>query len=121
MHQTHGPATTTAAAAAAAPEQDQDRTQDQDQTQDQEEPAWHRVRRPHWNCATCGDPYPCAPARTALTDLYAQDLPGLAMLMASDLHEAIKDLWRLHPDGPPETVHELFDRFVGWTRQPGMP
>lgn len=76
----------------------------------------HRATRPGWWCTSgCGD-WPCGPARVRLREIYVEDPVGLSMVMAEDMSEAIKDLWKLHPDGPPTSPRELFDRFVAWTR-----
>ncbi|ASW53265.1 hypothetical protein [Plantactinospora sp. KBS50] len=76
----------------------------------------HRATRPTWNCSSgCGD-WPCEPARERLREIYAHDPVGLSVVMADDLYEAVKDLWRLHPDGPPTNPDDLWRRFVAWTR-----
>lgn len=77
----------------------------------------HRPVRPSWHCSRGCGPWPCGLARASLTAEYAEDPAELSIRMSSDLHGAIKDLWQLHPDGPPGvTLEILWERFVEWTR-----
>ncbi|HEY0700329.1 MAG TPA: hypothetical protein VGD43_21305 [Micromonospora sp.] len=84
----------------------------------------HRALRPLWLCRVCAAPWPCAAARLALRREYADDPVGLAVLMATTLHEAARDLYRLNPNPGPDPA-ALYRRFVRWTRyrpgqQPGV-
>ncbi|WP_130508527.1 hypothetical protein [Krasilnikovia cinnamomea] len=73
----------------------------------------HQPMRPSWDCAACGQPWPCDPAREYL----AADTEGgtrLAMLMWTYLEAYCAD----HRDGP---LDEAFARFIAWTRQKALP
>ncbi|MET8150669.1 hypothetical protein ACIBSW_11315 [Actinoplanes sp. NPDC049668] len=67
----------------------------------------HLAHRPTWDCASCGMPWPCDPARERLAAELG--LVQLAMYMWANLEEAAGDL----PDLP---TTEAFDRFLAWTR-----
>jgi hypothetical protein len=68
--------------------------------------ADHTAARPSWNCAECGLPWPCAPARERLSaELGRVDL---AVLMWDHLEEAARDM-------PRSPASDLFDRFLRWT------
>lgn len=66
----------------------------------------HLAGRPSWDCLSCGNPWPCDPARERLAR--EMDRSKLAVFMWASLEEAIGDM----PTGPPT---ELFERFVKWT------
>lgn len=67
----------------------------------------HLPERPGWDCLSCGDPWPCHPARDHLTSQL--DRISLAMYAWDCLEEAVGDL-------PPTPPVDLFDRFIRWTR-----
>lgn len=67
----------------------------------------HVAARPSWDCAVCGRPWPCDPAREELASTLTG--VGLAMQMWVYLESAAEDL-RAVP------VQELFERFLSWTR-----
>lgn len=67
----------------------------------------HLAHRPDWDCAACGKPWPCDPARERLRAGLSP--VQVAMYMWGNLEEAARDL----PDLP---VSEAFDRFLKWTR-----
>jgi hypothetical protein len=69
----------------------------------------HDVDRPSWVCRECGVPFPCGPAREALSNSLGP-IP-LAMLMWSALDAATSDLGTTTRGG-----QSLFDRFIRWTR-----
>lgn len=69
----------------------------------------HRPTPLLWECAECGNPWPCEPARAHYTVLFARSRAQLAVLMSSYLAVAVMDLLEV-PAG------ELYERFVGWTR-----
>ncbi len=67
----------------------------------------HVAVRPSWDCVACDEPWPCDPAREALTaELSAT---SLRIHMWSRLEVAAGDL-------PTMPARELFDRFLRWTR-----
>ncbi|MEV6301483.1 hypothetical protein AB0M02_18880 [Actinoplanes sp. NPDC051861] len=69
-------------------------------------PDEHEPSRPSWDCAACGRPWPCGPARANLTaELGRVDL---AVRMWDYLEEAAREL-------PQTPASELFDRFLRWT------
>ena len=69
----------------------------------------HLPTRPAWECRTCKQPWPCDTAREQLTREH--DRVGLAMYAWGRLSEAAEDM-------PTTTPHELFTRFLAWTRTP---
>ena len=66
----------------------------------------HSAERPSWDCRVCGRPWPCNPARDAMTA--EMDRVSLAIFMWINLEDAVCDLLLCPP-------MELFDRFIGWT------
>ncbi|MGV9213065.1 hypothetical protein ACTFTM_14505 [Micromonospora sp. RB23] len=74
----------------------------------------HTPLRPMWCCRACGGPWPCPTARLVLKAEHEHDLIGLSIYLCGQLHEAIRDLYRLNPDEAP-APHAMFARFVGWT------
>jgi hypothetical protein len=66
----------------------------------------HAAERPSWQCRSCGEPWPCDPARDRLAA--GMGRVNLSVYMWSSLEEAARDM----PDGPPQ---ELFERFIRWT------
>ncbi|MEU7590658.1 hypothetical protein AB0A95_30750 [Micromonospora sp. NPDC049230] len=69
----------------------------------------HLPRTPTWDCQTCKQPWPCAPARDRLTETYGENRVSLSMYLASLLDAALVEM----PDTPAAELHE---RFVSWTR-----
>lgn len=70
-----------------------------------EDPAEHAPSRPSWQCAACGKPWPCGPARERLTR--ENDRLELALLMWDYIEEAARDM-------PHSPAPRLFDRFLRW-------
>ncbi|WP_430779996.1 hypothetical protein [Actinoplanes sp. G11-F43] len=68
--------------------------------------AEHDPARPSWDCRVCGRPWPCDPAREALSR--DRSRVELAVLMWDHLEEAARDM-------PRAPASELFDRFLRWT------
>ena len=66
----------------------------------------HNPDRPSWRCRSCGNPWPCSPARHQLAA--RMDKVALAIHMWAQLDNAFGD----QPVGPPA---EMFDRFIRWT------
>ena len=69
----------------------------------------HDADRPSWICRKCNVPYPCGPAREALSSSLGP-IP-LAMIMWSALDAATSDLGTTTRGD-----QSLFDRFIRWTR-----
>jgi hypothetical protein len=68
--------------------------------------AEHEAERPSWDCAKCGRPWPCDPAREHMMAYLGW--VALAVYMWGRLDEAVLDLHNV-PAG------ELFERFLSWT------
>lgn len=68
----------------------------------------HQPRRPEWDCETCGEAWPCPPARARIT---AETGGRPSMLMASYLVDFCHDR-------PGAAAGAGFDRMVAWTRLP---
>ncbi|WBB91638.1 hypothetical protein O7597_00910 [Verrucosispora sp. WMMC514] len=78
--------------------------------------APHTPLRPMWCCRTCGQPWPCGPARLRLRAEYDGDRPGLSIYLAGLMHEAMRDLYHLNARDAPAPA-ALFDRFLAWARR----
>ncbi|WP_433536457.1 hypothetical protein ACQPZK_00870 [Micromonospora sp. CA-249363] len=72
-------------------------------------PKPHVPVRPTWNCAGCGQEWPCANRRCRLLVEYAHDRLSMMFYLGLHLAEAAVDL----PDLSAERLHA---RFLGWTR-----
>ncbi|MFG1799361.1 hypothetical protein ACGFI4_04190 [Micromonospora carbonacea] len=71
----------------------------------------HLPMRPAWLCRSCAAPWPCQPARLALTTEFEGHSVALAFYLASSMYEAMDDTLRL--GGLPDTA-ALHARFLGW-------
>ncbi|MGW5582213.1 hypothetical protein [Micromonospora chokoriensis] len=69
----------------------------------------HTPRRPQWDCDTCGQDWPCHPARVRLAEAFGRDRVGLSMYLGAVYATAINEL-------PATTTGETWTRFVGWVR-----
>jgi hypothetical protein len=67
----------------------------------------HSPARPGWDCAACGEPWPCDPAREHLAVAYGRT--HLAIVMVDQLGAAAVDM-------PAARPAELYERFIAWTR-----
>jgi hypothetical protein len=76
----------------------------------------HQPVRSAWTCDTCGQPWPCPPARGFLRRRYGEDKVGLSTRMADLLFVAAGDVYAAGARGA--TVHPiaLHARFIAWTR-----
>lgn len=54
--------------------------------------AGHIAARPSWDCAVCEQPWPCANAKTDLTDEFAGHSTALCVYLAGCFHDAVNDL-----------------------------
>lgn len=68
----------------------------------------HLPVRPSWDCADCGQPYPCSPARVQLAEDYDKAPIALSMYLAAMLHDAARET-----TAPPA---ELYERFLAWNQ-----
>ncbi|MFJ8581328.1 hypothetical protein [Micromonospora sp. NPDC093277] len=73
----------------------------------------HTPLRPMWACRACGQPWPCGTARLMLRAEHDRNHQGLSIYLAGLMYEAMRDLYRLNPEGGP-SPEELFKRFVAW-------
>lgn len=69
----------------------------------------HSPLRPSWDCGTCGQPWPCPPARVELGERYAGDRVGLAVYVGMQLDHAAREM-------ATADASDLYERFVSWTR-----
>ncbi|MEV6347238.1 hypothetical protein [Actinoplanes sp. NPDC051851] len=74
----------------------------------------HLHDRPHWNCRVCGAPWPCDPARERLLREYRAFPSLLRVYLSSQMYDAIEDM----PAGSRTAPHDLYERFLAWTRDP---
>lgn len=81
-------------------------------------PASHEPLRPLWICRSDAQPWPCAKARLALTQQYADRPVALCVRLGMSLAEAVRDLHVLDPGSAPDPA-ALGTRFLGWV--PGRP
>ncbi len=72
-------------------------------------PLAHPPLRPSWDCASCGTPWPCSPARVEIGERYADDRVGLAIYAGMQLDHAAREV-------PAADPADLYERFVSWTR-----
>jgi hypothetical protein len=76
----------------------------------QEPEPEHMAVRPSWNCRVCDDPWPCATAKTALTEEY-QSFPSLLFLFLVSTYQEARETF-----GYSDRPADLFERFVGWAQ-----
>lgn len=67
----------------------------------------HVAVRPVWNCAACGEPWPCEARRGSLVREHGPGSVAMLVHLAMSMVDAAEDL-RDTPAGV------LRDRFVGW-------
>jgi hypothetical protein len=72
--------------------------------------ADHLPERPTWECKSCGDQWPCGPAREGLLGEYATDPVALAIRMWGHLEDYSMDAGA----GP---LQGAWNRFLSWTRR----
>lgn len=65
----------------------------------------HPAARPSWECATCGRPWPCPPARAEISG--GASAFAVALYMGLCYQEAAEEL-------PGTPLVELHRRFLGW-------
>lgn len=68
----------------------------------------HLARRPEWDCAVCGQQWPCRPGQADLLAQYADDRVGLLVYLAGLLVDAVQEI-----PGPPD---RLLERFLRWAK-----
>ena len=52
----------------------------------------HTHDRPHWNCRACGQPWPCANAKTDLLAEFHAYPSILKIYMSAQMYDALEDL-----------------------------
>ena len=72
--------------------------------------AQHQPERPSWDCADCGQPWPCPSRRAALLGEFLPDRLGLLLFMSRLMVDAIDDFFT-HDKGHVQGLHE---RFLDW-------
>lgn len=79
----------------------------------------HIAARPSWDCAACGQTWPCANAKVDLLQEFRDHTTALAVYLAGCMHDAACDLTA---HGEP-TPADLYSRFLGWIsqRRPEQP
>jgi hypothetical protein len=70
----------------------------------------HQPNRPAWDCADCGESWPCPSRRAALLGEFLPERLGLFLFMSRLMVDAIDDFFT-HGTG---RVQGLHDRFLGW-------
>ena len=79
----------------------------------------HLPQRPLWLCRICAGPWPCGEARLALLREHGADLTYLRISLASQMHDALRDLIRLNRHEAP-TPEAAFTRFLAWAAPPAV-
>jgi hypothetical protein len=82
---------------------------------DTKEPT-HLPLRPSFDCATCGEPWPCASARVELIQEYHEQTMRLLQYLAGQMGDAMGQAVKSHDWG---RVDNLYDRFLGWVPRCG--
>jgi hypothetical protein len=70
----------------------------------------HLPVRPSWDCAACGNPWPCAIAKEAMLTEFREHPSVLTIYMSARLNDAFEDLTADGRQAPPD----LYDRFLCW-------
>ncbi|WP_412745631.1 hypothetical protein [Krasilnikovia sp. MM14-A1004] len=73
----------------------------------------HIPNRPTWSCRACGEPWPCATARTELLAEFQAAPSALTVYLAAQMYDALTDLYG-HDQRRPPGWH---DRFLAWARR----
>ncbi|WP_433128600.1 hypothetical protein ACQPWW_02220 [Micromonospora sp. CA-240977] len=73
----------------------------------------HVPRRPEWDCRSCGPDtsWPCSPAQVRLVEQYRRDRIGLSMHVGALYFVASAECLDEDPS-------HLYERIVGWIREP---
>jgi len=72
----------------------------------------HMGTRPTWECASCGNPWPCAIAKSELRKEFRYFPSVLSIYMSAKMLDAASD-FTAHGAGPPP---DLYERFMSWIR-----
>jgi hypothetical protein len=71
----------------------------------------HAALRPSFECAKCGQPWPCAPAKVEMAEEYQDDIFGMGYFLGLQMADAMDQATHNHAWG---RVDNLYDRFLGW-------
>ena len=71
----------------------------------------HLPGRPSWDCLSCRESWPCAPAKERMLEEFAEDRLTLVMYLWVQMAEAIDDFVGLS-----DPVPDLYLRIVAWER-----
>lgn len=74
----------------------------------------HVPIRPSFDCACCGESWPCAPAKVLLLEEHRGNRLSITMYLSVYMEEALGEAIRDHAWG---RVDDLYERFLGWVRQ----
>lgn len=69
----------------------------------------HNPGRPSWDCRACGQPWPCAPAREAMSSEFKNFPTVLRIYLVAQMTDAARDVSGIQPP-------ELYARFLDWSR-----
>jgi len=83
-------------------------------------PRPHTPQRPLWLCRRCAQPWPCGQAKVDLLRELATESTYLRIYLASQMHEALRDLNALTPYEMP-TPEAVWNRFLSWAAPPTPP
>jgi hypothetical protein len=76
--------------------------------------AEHIRARPSWDCAVCGQAWPCADAKRGLLREFGRFPSVLTIFMTMQMYDAFDDL---APPGEPPPA-DLYERFLEWIVPP---
>ena len=74
-----------------------------------EQTGQHTPERPSWDCAKCGQTWPCANAKSDLLAEYASSRAAMRIYLAIGKWNAFEDY-----AASGEIPEDLHDRFLGW-------
>ncbi|MEV6494924.1 hypothetical protein AB0M20_40825 [Actinoplanes sp. NPDC051633] len=67
--------------------------------------------KPDHDCAACGEPWPCAPAKVQLAEEYWGRPTALVTYLHMHFREAVGNAAKSHDWAK---LDNLYDRFLGW-------
>ena len=70
----------------------------------------HLHARPAWDCRVCGQPWPCADAKTNLLTEFRGFPSVLTVYLSGQMYDALDDLTS-HGEYTPA---DLYERFISW-------
>ena len=67
----------------------------------------HKPLRPSWNCAACGEPWPCTERKIVFLQDFQGRRPFLRALLALWMYAAAEDM--------DVSAGDLHERFIAWS------